>query len=98
MRWGIRRPSLKRRLSARTSIKRYIRHSLGLKAPRGYGWMTNPKKYVYNKLYHRTSVSLDSLLRSPPQRCRLCAKTLRSARTKANGLCAECEKKISKFH
>ena len=38
VRFGFRVPSLKKRLSARTSLKRYVRHSLGLKAPRGWGW------------------------------------------------------------
>ena len=55
MKVGFRIPSLSRRISARTSVKRYVRNSLGLKAPRGYGWATNPKKYAYNKVYQRTS-------------------------------------------
>jgi RecB family endonuclease NucS len=33
--FGFRVPSLKKHLSARTSLKRYVRHSLGFKAPRG---------------------------------------------------------------
>ena len=51
-----RKPSIKGRISARTSWKRYARHSLGLKAPRGWGWLTNPKKAAYNRVYNRTSV------------------------------------------
>jgi hypothetical protein len=35
VRFGFRVPSLKKRLSARTSVKRYVRNSLGLKAPQG---------------------------------------------------------------
>lgn len=31
-------------LSARASPKRYVLHSLSLQAPRGRGWLTNPKK------------------------------------------------------
>jgi hypothetical protein len=26
-----------------------------LKAPRGYGWLTNPNKAAYNRIYSRTS-------------------------------------------
>jgi len=52
----IRKPSLKKRIAARTSWKRYARHNLGLKAPRGYGWLTNPKRAAYNRIYNRTSV------------------------------------------
>lgn len=55
MKFGIRRPSLKKRIAARTSIKRVVRHNLGLKAPRGYGWLTNPKKAAYNRVYNRTT-------------------------------------------
>lgn len=58
MRFGFRRPSLRKRIAARTSLKRYARHSLGLKAPRGWGWLTNPKKAAYNRIYHRTTFGL----------------------------------------
>lgn len=63
MKFGIRSPSLKKSLAARTSVKRMVKNSLGLKAPRGYGWLTNPKKAAYNRVYNRTSVSWASLLR-----------------------------------
>lgn len=63
MKFGIRTPSLKRRIAARTSWKRVVRHSMGLKAPRGMGIITNPKKALYNKVYNKTSVSVDRLLK-----------------------------------
>lgn len=50
-----RKPSLKKRIAARTSWKRYVRHSLGFKAPRGWGWLTNPRRAAYNRIYYRTS-------------------------------------------
>ncbi len=56
MKFGIRTPSLTKRIAARTSLKRYVRNSLGIKAPRGWGWLTNPKKAAYNRVYNRTSV------------------------------------------
>jgi hypothetical protein len=55
VRIGFRIPSLRKRLSARTSLKRYVRHSLGFKAPRGWGWLTNPRKAAYNRVYNRTT-------------------------------------------
>jgi hypothetical protein len=58
MKFGFRRPSLRKRLAARTSLKRYVRHSLGLKAPRGWGWITNPRRAAYNRIYSRTSFGL----------------------------------------
>ena len=55
MKFGFRIPSLTKRIAARTSVKRVIRHNLGFKAPRGLGWITDPKKALYNKLYNKTS-------------------------------------------
>jgi hypothetical protein len=62
VKFGFRKPSLKKRLAARTSWKRVVRHSLGLKAPRGWGWITNPKKAAYNRVYNRTTVGCAVLL------------------------------------
>ena len=58
MKFGFRIPSLEKRIAARTSVKRYARQSLGLKAPRGWGWITNPKRAAYNRIYNRTTVGL----------------------------------------
>jgi hypothetical protein len=63
MKFGIRTPSLKKRISARTSIKRQIVQRAGLKMPRGYGWIRNPKKYAYNKVYNRTTFDAFKLLK-----------------------------------
>ena len=62
MKFGIRTPSLTKRIAARTSLKRVVRNSLGLKAPRGWGWLTNPKKAAYNRIYNRTTVGCGTLL------------------------------------
>jgi hypothetical protein len=58
MKFGFRKPSLSKIISARTSPKRIIKNALGLKAPRGWGWLTNPNKAAYNRVYNRTSFSL----------------------------------------
>jgi hypothetical protein len=62
VKFGFRIPSLKRRIAARLSWKRYVRHSLGLKAPRGWGWLTNPRRALYNRIYNRTSVGCGIVL------------------------------------
>ena len=62
MKFGLRKPSLKKSFAARTSLKRVVRHSLGVKAPRGVGWLTNPKKAAYNRVYSRSTVSLWTVL------------------------------------
>ncbi len=63
MKFGMRKPSLKRRISAKTSIKRQMAHRAGVKMPKGFGWARNPKKYVYNKIYRRTSFDIFKALR-----------------------------------
>ncbi|WP_373650837.1 hypothetical protein [Schlesneria sp. DSM 10557] len=55
MKFGFRVPSLRKRIAARTSLKRAIVHRLGLKAPRGWGWLTNPRRAAYNRIYNRTT-------------------------------------------
>jgi hypothetical protein len=69
MKFGFSIPSITKRIAARTSVKRIIRHNLGFKAPKGMGWITNPKKALYNKVYNKTSrgcvVSLVFLLSIP---------------------------------
>ena len=56
MKFGIRTPSLRKRIAARTSLKRYVRHSLGFKAPRGWGWLISPRRAAYNRVYRRATV------------------------------------------
>lgn len=63
MKFGIRIPSVKKRISARTSLKRQVVHRAGIKMPKGYGWVRNPKKYAYNKVYNRTSFDIFKLLK-----------------------------------
>ncbi|MCZ2478201.1 hypothetical protein G9H58_09000 [Aquirufa antheringensis] len=60
MKFGIRKVSISKSMAARTSLARIAKNSLGLKAPRGYGWLINPKKALYNKVYNKTSVSIFS--------------------------------------
>jgi hypothetical protein len=55
MKFGFRIPSITKRIAARTSAKRIIRHNLGFKAPRGWGCLTDPKRAAYNRVYNRTS-------------------------------------------
>ena len=61
MKIRFRMPSLKKKIAARLSVKRYVRQSLGLKAPRGWGWITNPRRALYNRVYTRTTGGCGSL-------------------------------------
>lgn len=66
MKFGLRKPSLKRSLKARTTgrakraLKKAIIPGYGKK---GMGWIKNPKKAVYNKVYNKTSFSIFSLFK-----------------------------------
>jgi len=62
MKVGFRKPSLRGRGSSRISVKRMFRHRAGVKVGSGWGFITNPKKFVYNKVYRRTTVDPISLL------------------------------------
>lgn len=53
MKFGFRIPNLNKRIAGRTSLKRYVRQNLGFKAP--IGWVTNPKKAPYNRVYNKTT-------------------------------------------
>jgi len=63
MKFGMRKPSLTKRIAARTSLKRQVVHRAGLKMPKGYGWVRNPKKYAYNKVYNRTTIDIFKLIK-----------------------------------
>lgn len=67
MKFGIRTPSLKRSISARTTgaakraLKRAVIPGYGKK---GMGWLHDPKKTAYNAVYHRTTIGVPDLLKS----------------------------------
>ena len=66
MKVGIRTPSIKRRVSARTvgRAKRAVKKAVNpLYGKKGMGIINDPKKAIYNKVYSKTSVSVDSLLK-----------------------------------
>ena len=66
MKFGMRKPILKRSLKARTTgrAKRAVKKALipGY-GKKGMGWLKNPKKAAYNKIYKKTSFSLFDLFK-----------------------------------
>jgi hypothetical protein len=52
MKIGFRIPSITKRIAARTSIKRVVPHNLGLKAPRGLGWVLIQKRRCITGFIH----------------------------------------------
>lgn len=66
MKFGIRTPSLKKSIKARTTgrAKRTVKKTLvpGY-GKKGAGWVKNPKKAAYNKIYHKTSFNIFDLFK-----------------------------------
>lgn len=66
MKFGIRQPSIKKSISARTTgrAKRAIKKALipGY-GKKGTGWIKNSKKAAYNKIYNKTTFSLWDLFK-----------------------------------
>lgn len=66
MKFGLRTPSLKRSLKARTTgrAKRAVKKALipGY-GKNGMGWIKNPKKAAYNKVYNKTSFGIGDLFK-----------------------------------
>ena len=57
---GLRKPSLKKSIKARTTgkLKRQVKSAINpLYGKKGMGVVRNPKKAVYNKVYNRTTKS-----------------------------------------
>lgn len=61
MKIGMRKPSLKKSIKARTTgkakraVKKAVIPGYGKK---GTGWLKNPKKAAYNKVYKKTTFSI----------------------------------------
>ena len=58
MKFGMRKPSLKKSIRARTTgkMKRKIKRSINpYYGKKGMGWVRNPKRALYNKVYKKTT-------------------------------------------
>ncbi len=66
MKFGMRKPSITKSLKARTTTK-YKRKVKKALIPgygkKGMGWIKNPKKAAYNKVYKKTTFSLWDLFK-----------------------------------
>lgn len=66
MKFGMRKPSIKKSISARTkgkakrTVKKAVIPGYGKK---GTGWIKDPKKAAYNKVYNKTSFSFWDLFK-----------------------------------
>ena len=66
MKIGMRKPSIKKSLKARTTgkLKRSVNKAVipGY-GKKGMGWIKNPKRAAYNKIYKKTSFSIFDLFK-----------------------------------
>jgi len=66
MKFGMRKPSIKKSFKARTTgkAKRAVKKALipGY-GKKGTGWIKNPKKAAYNKIYRKTTFGLFDLFK-----------------------------------
>ena len=66
MKFGMRKPSIKKSIKARTTgrakraVKKAVLPGYGKK---GMGWLRNPKRAAYNKVYRKTSFSFWDLFK-----------------------------------
>ncbi|MGO1468594.1 MAG: hypothetical protein ACTHW2_01095 [Tissierella sp.] len=66
MKFGLRKPSIKKSIKARTTgkLKRKIKSSIDpTYGKKGMGWIKDPKKAAYNKVYNKTSFGLRDLFK-----------------------------------
>ena len=86
MKIGMRKPSLTKSLKARTTSK-WKRQAKKAIIPgygkKGVGWIKNPKKAMYNKVYHKTTFGLSDLLK-PSKKKKVVTKKQQSILT-SNG-------------
>lgn len=71
MKIGVRTPSLSKSLKARTTgrIKRQMKRAVNpLYGKKGMGFITNPEKAIYNKVYHKVTVDPLKGVKSGPQK------------------------------
>lgn len=67
MKFGLRTPSFKKSISARTTgkFKRKLKRSINpYYGKKGMGWINNPKKAMYNKVYNKTTFGIKDVLNS----------------------------------
>lgn len=66
MKIGVRKPSIKKRVRARTTGKlvRKVKSAINpFYGKKGMGWIRYPKRAMYNKIYNKTTVSVDDLFK-----------------------------------
>ena len=65
MKYGMRTPNVNKRISARTTgkITRTMNKAVNpLYGKKGMGFINDPSKAIYNKVYNKTTISVDKII------------------------------------
>ena len=65
MKFGIRKPNIKKSIKARTTgrMKRMMKRAINpLYGKKGIGWFKNPQKALYNKIYNKTTFGMTDVV------------------------------------
>ena len=65
MKYGMRTPNINKRISARTTgkVTRAMNKAVNpLYGKKGMGFINDPSKAVYNKVYNKTTTSVDNII------------------------------------
>ena len=65
MKYGMRTPNINKRIRARTTgkIKRTMNKTVNpLYGKKGIGFINDPSKAIYNKVYNKTTTSVDKII------------------------------------
>ena len=87
MKFGMRTPSIKKRIKARTTgkAKRKLKKAVNpVYGKKGVGWVNNPKKATYNKVYNKTTFDVTK------------SKRTKSKKATARNTATICKKQIDK--
>ena len=66
MKFGMRKPSIKKSMKARTTgkLKRKVKGTINpFYGKKGMGWVRDPKRAMYNKVYRKTTFSIFDLFK-----------------------------------
>lgn len=66
MKFGFRTPSLKKMFKARTTgrlVRALKKSTVPLYGKKNIGLISNPKKSIYSRVYHKTSFGLNAVLK-----------------------------------
>ncbi len=70
MKYGMRIPSFKKSLKARTTgkVKRMAKRAINpMYGKKGMGYINNPKKALYNSVYNKTTIDITKSIKNPSE-------------------------------